>query len=432
MIEFVPETPSQDTTIFYTPLQSPIQSPAQSPIQSPTQSPIQSPRTKLTSQLNSTEISQYGSHLKSPNNNHINKLTSQTYSPAKFNSSIADFSFTSITIPPTIEDSVSSQPKIKPSRSKFDGRCIVAKITDFNNNTYIIINIYAPNHPVHKSSFFNTLNNIISTHKNQNHSSPIILGCDFNINFFKKSNTMDRISLNNLAASHNLTNKWFEATSINPTLFRKGSTRSCLDTFFITNNTQTSNIKTTPTNLSDHNSIHITTSPNQSRPLWCLNTSTLKEPGIVEDIELLYGIQLKHPLRLSDPPLWWYNTKTIISNYLKKIMIQSSLKKRDTSNALYSNLEIARELHSIAPANCARLFDAQNKVKQLENEILQEKLNTHLQLRISSKEQATPKFLQHLSNISPRNANKISSLFDPTTNTTHSYFINPQLHLTNI
>ena len=205
-----------------------------------------------------------------------------------------------------------------------EGRCIKAQMI-WNDNTFFIASIYAPNQIYDRTHFFDDLSNQITGFDNW------IVGGDFNCNLDNKQiKDVSKIVLNNVLQEKDLIDSW---RTVHPdkegyTHFHKGSKQANrIDYIFVSYNliNNVNDVSVTSCGLSDHQVIclkidDIKTPHGQGR--WFCNNSLLEDSECIARITKLWDFWKSQKLNYNTLSKWWetgkFRLKEIVQEYGKE------------------------------------------------------------------------------------------------------------------
>jgi exonuclease III len=234
-----------------------------------------------------------------------------------------------------------------------NGRIIIIKLK-FNNDIYILSNVYAPtrDHKAQQLKFITELQQMITPYQNEN----LLIGGDFNLYLNLKLDKLDSMSnkgdnpvyraeIKSMLETLDLNDAW---RTLNPlsrryTWHSRGRS-SRLDYFFVSDhllNTIT-DYKILPGLHSDHSILKITLQSDfttRGRGYWKFNSILLHDPEYVSNIKKLIEESKKEQNNIEDKGLAW----EVVKLKIRSFSVPYCINKKKKRNKYRKNLEIELE-----------------------------------------------------------------------------------------
>lgn len=205
------------------------------------------------------------------------------------------------------------------------GRFISVECQLEENNAYTISNVYTPNDPIGRKSYFVKLSKMFDSLSASNHIIGGDYNCVMNINLdrqFANTNTSTHVThdegsreLSHFLSKHNLEDIWRRRNpSVKLFSFARNNSKSRIDLFLTSNaiDNEIENCNITKFPFSDHCAITlqlITNNITRGPGTWKLNTSILENEQYIEMIECFWRTWVKQKNNFKDLRQWWDMTK---------------------------------------------------------------------------------------------------------------------------
>ncbi|KAJ8048947.1 hypothetical protein HOLleu_01465 [Holothuria leucospilota] len=237
---------------------------------------------------------------------------------------------------------------VSQSRQDQEGRLISILIHHGKSNSKLrLCNVYAPNVPSSRRTFFQNLNTFVHG------PEPVLLGGDFNCIFSNNDRSGDstntscftgREELQSFLSSKSLVDAWVASSPQSPghTWLHPGKGQSSrLDRVYVPPSLSMSGIFVHPLALSDHNpvALHFTFNNYQSqgRGVWKCNVSILDNNDFCTDLRNYYPLWCTLKPGFASIVEWWENCKVRVKHLMIRHGVRLARERRERIEKLQSS-----------------------------------------------------------------------------------------------